>query len=396
MSVLKSLDIDLPQSEKRTLKSFLLLYTFFILVTFGFIIFLYYGFQKDLMLQQKRVLLNQYANELIVKLKHLHINFDKQRVYPRDKRFNSAIYDSDHKLIFSTLKNPKTNLNKIIYTNNETIQYIKEPESYYLGAQYVLIEIEDNKIWLQNVIKNISIFGSIAFIFMLIMGYFLLRLLLKPMRDALHLLDTFIKDTTHELNTPVSTIVANMEMIDTTKLDDDKLIKKINRIDIGAKTISNIYDDLTYLILNNKIISHNSDICLKNIIEQRVEYFSTLANVKKININMELNKNVIINIDDKKISKLIDNLISNAIKYNKVGGSIDIKLEDNYFYIKDTGRGISKENIDFMFDRYARFDKSVGGFGIGLNIVKLICEEYNLTIDIQSKLKEGTKVIISW
>jgi len=396
LSVLKSLDIDLPQSEKRTLKSFLLLYTFFILVTFGFIIFLYYGFQKDLMLQQKRVLLNQYANELIVKLKHLHINFDKQRVYPRDKRFNSAIYDSDHKLIFSTLKNPKTNLNKIIYTNNETIQYIKEPESYYLGAQYVLIEIEDNKIWLQNVIKNISIFGSIAFIFMLIMGYFLLRLLLKPMRDALHLLDTFIKDTTHELNTPVSTIVANMEMIDTTKLDDDKLIKKINRIDIGAKTISNIYDDLTYLILNNKIISHNSDICLKNIIEQRVEYFSTLANVKKININMELNKNVIINIDDKKISKLIDNLISNAIKYNKVGGSIDIKLEDNYFYIKDTGRGISKENIDFMFDRYARFDKSVGGFGIGLNIVKLICEEYNLTIDIQSKLKEGTKVIISW
>jgi two-component system OmpR family sensor kinase len=390
------LDIDLPQSEKKTLKRFLLLYLFFVLTIFGFIIFLYYGFQKDLMLQHKRVLLNQYANELIVELKHLHINFDKQRVYPRHKNFNSAIYDSDHKLIFSTLKNPKTKLNKIIYTNNETIHYIKEPESYYLGAQYVLIEINDDKKWLDGVVKNIIIYGTIAFIFMLFMGYFLLKLFLKPMRDALHLLDTFIKDTTHELNTPVSTIVANIEMIDRSKLDDEKLIKKINRIDIGAKTISNIYDDLTYLILNNKIISNNKDINLKNIIEQRVEYFSTLANVKKIKIFTNLDNNVILNIDDKKISKLIDNLISNAIKYNKIGGTIDIELKDKYFFIKDSGKGISQKNIDLMFDRYSRFDKSVGGFGIGLNIVKLISQEYNLNIKIESKIKKGTKVIISW
>jgi two-component system OmpR family sensor kinase len=348
------------------------------------------------MLQHKRVLLNQYANELIVELKHLHINFDKQRVYPRHKNFNSAIYDSDHKLIFSTLKNPKTKLNKIIYTNNETIHYIKEPESYYLGAQYVLIEINDDKKWLDGVVKNIIIYGTIAFIFMLFMGYFLLKLFLKPMRDALHLLDTFIKDTTHELNTPVSTIVANIEMIDRSKLDDEKLIKKINRIDIGAKTISNIYDDLTYLILNNKIISNNKDINLKNIIEQRVEYFSTLANVKKIKIFTNLDNNVILNIDDKKISKLIDNLISNAIKYNKIGGTIDIELKDKYFFIKDSGKGISQKNIDLMFDRYSRFDKSVGGFGIGLNIVKLISQEYNLNIKIESKIKKGTKVIISW
>ena len=396
MSVLKSLDIDLPQSEKRTLKSFLLLYIFFVTILFGFIIFLYYGFQKDLMLQHKRVLLNQYANELIVKLKHLHINFDKNRVYPRDNRFNSAIYDSDYNLIFSTLKNPKAKLDKIIYTNNETIHYIKEPESYYLGAQYVLIEVEDDKIWLQNVIKNIAIYGSIAFIFIIIMGYFLLRVLLKPMRDALHLLDTFIKDTTHELNTPVSTIVANVEMIDTSKIDDEKLIKKINRIDIGAKTISNIYDDLTYLILDNKIISNNQDINLKTIIEQRVEYFNTLASVKKITIKTDLKEDTVLNIDQKKISKLIDNLISNAIKYNKIGGTIDIKLSKNYFYVQDSGRGISQDNIELMFDRYSRFDKSVGGFGIGLNIVKLICDEYKLHIDIKSKLEQGTKVIISW
>lgn len=390
------MDIDLPQSEKRTLISFLSLYVFFITVTLGFIVFLYYGFQKDLMLQEKRTLLNEYANEHIVQLKELHINFDKQRIYPRDSRYTTAIYDSDANLIYSTLQNPKAKLDKIIYTSNETIHYIKEPESYYLGAQYVLIEIKDDEQWLSNVMRDVMIFGTIAFIFMVLIGYFLLRLFLKPMRDALHLLDTFIKDTTHELNTPVSTIVANIEMIDTSKIDDEKLVKKINRIDIGAKTISNIYDDLTYLILNNKIIAHNHEVQLKTIIEQRIEYFSTLATVKKIIITSDLDEKVVLNIDEKKISKLIDNLISNAIKYNKIDGTIQITLKNNFFTIEDSGKGISEKNIALMFDRYARFDKSVGGFGIGLNIVKLICREYNLDINITSELQKGTRVKVSW
>ena len=101
------------------------------------------------------------------------------------------------------------------------------------------------------------------------------------MKDALRLLDTFIKDTTHELNTPVSTVMTNIELIDRDKITDKYLLKSINRIDIGVKTISNIYDDLTYLMLNNKIISNNQEINLKQLIEQRVEYFSILANMKK-------------------------------------------------------------------------------------------------------------------
>lgn len=358
--------------------------------------FLYYNVQKESMLQQKRIELNEYANELIGKLKYLHINFDKHRTYPRDDRFNSAIYDSDQKLIFSTLQNPKVKLDQILYGDNQTIHYIKEPESYYLGAYYVLIEVKDDEKWLQNVINDILIYGSIAFLSMLIVGYFLLRLFLKPMRDALHLLDMFIKDTTHELNTPVSAIVANVEMIDIQNLEDEKLKKKINRIDIAAKTISNIYDDLTYLILDNKIISTNSTIDIQKLIEQRIEYFQTLANVKKININLEVKNETTLFIDEKKISKLIDNLLSNAIKYNKINGSIDIVIDTNSFTIQDSGKGIKKEHIDSMFDRYARFDKSVGGFGIGLNIVKMICDEYNLDIQIQSEVNKYTKVSVQW
>jgi len=347
------------------------------------------------MLSQKRINLQNYANEFIVKLKQLHINFDKNQTYPRDSRFKTAIYDSDKKLIFSTLKSTEVELDNIVYLHDKSIHFIKEPESYYLGARYVILEIEDDQEWLFTLQQQILIFTSAGFIFMLLIGYFLLRLFLKPMRDAMHLLDRFIKDTTHELNTPISAIVANIEMINIDELDE-KLARKIRRIDIGAKTVSTIYQDLTYLTLNNQIMSQNEKIDVSQIILQRVEYFTTLVNVKHIEFNLNIEKDVFLFIDVKKLSKLIDNLISNAIKYNKINGFINIKLKQNYLSIEDSGKGIKKEQLRRLYDRYSRFDKTVGGFGIGLNIVSMICKEYNLHIQINSQVKIGTKVELQW
>ena len=395
MLVLKSLDIDLTQSEKRTLLGFLSLYSFFTIVILFFISFLYFTFQKNLMLQEKRLTMQEYSNDLIFRLKDLHINFDKYKFYPRDEKFNSAIYDSDKKLIFSTLESGDVELNHVTYLTNSKIHFIEEPESYYLGAKYVVLEVPDDLKWLEKLKKEIFIFVVIAFFFMTFFGYFLLKVFLKPMRDALHLLDRFIKDTTHELNTPISAIISNVEMIDTSTLDE-KMARKIKRIDIGAKTISNIYEDLTFLTLDNKIISQNEYLDLTKIVNQRIEYFKTLADVKKIEFEIMIDDDVRIFCDNKKISKVIDNLLSNAIKYNKVKGKILVTLRENYLSIEDTGKGMTKDQLSQLFQRYMRFDKSVGGFGIGLNIVSIIAKEYNLKIDVSSELKIGTKMEIKW
>lgn len=396
MSVLKSLDIDLPQSEKKTLYRFLSLYVFFTIVILGLTVSLYYTLQKELAISQRTIVLDEYANNFLIALEELHNDKTDTLLYPKDKKFKTSLYGKDYKLIYSTLTNPKNILTEVTYTNNKIIRYVTNPEKYYLNTQYIIVEITDDKEWLSETMRTIVIYSSMFFIFMIVVGYFLLKLFLKPMRDALHLLDIFIKDTTHELNTPVSTIMTNIELIDKDSIKDKFLLKSINRIDIGAKTISNIYDDLTYLMLNNKIVSDNQDINLKEVIEQRVEYFSLLTNMKKIKVVTKLDADVVLNIDNKKLSKLIDNILSNATKYNKINGSIYIELSPNRLIIKDTGKGIKEEDIKLMFDRYARFDKIVGGFGIGLNIVKMICNEYNLDINITSKLDNWTEVSISW
>ena len=389
MLVSKNLDTDFHSSEKRTLFRFSLLYTLLTLVIIYGFSFMYYEAQKGLMLQEHKQTLQADAKELIQKLKFLHINFDKTQVYPRSKKYKSAIYDSDKTLIFSTLKN-KPNLDDILYFQGDNIYLIATPESYYLGAKYVVVEIQDDNIWFDKTREEILIFGFLGLVFMLGVGSILLRLFLKPMRDAISLLDRFIKDTTHELNTPVSTIVTNIEMIDKTQLDK-KLLTKINRIDIGAKTISNIYQDLTYLTLGNKLIANDETLDLAHVIEERVEYFKSLADAKKIDLSFDVLQNTTLFIDKAKFSKLLDNLISNAIKYNKIRGSIHITLKANNILVEDTGIGIAKENISKLQERYARFNKSSGGFGIGLNIVATIAKEYNLVVEISSEEKNGQK-----
>jgi two-component system, OmpR family, sensor kinase len=393
--VLKSSGIDLSKSETRTIIGFSLIYSILVLVILGVITFLYYQFKKDLMIQDKRQTLQNYSNTHIANLKELHINIDKSDIYPRDERFNSAIYDSSKKKIFSTLLMNDVKLDEVIYLKDGYIHLIKEPESYYLGSKYIIVEIEDDNIWFANIKYKMLFWFLFSFILLLFVGYFIAKLFLKPMRESIQMLDRFIKDTTHELNTPIAAILSNIQMINKDNIDE-KLAKKINRIEIGAKTISNIYEDLTFVSLNNQIISNNEKLYFSQILNQRVDFFKSIASSKKIEFILDIKDDIFIVCDVKKLSKLIDNILSNAIKYNKFQGFIKVTLKDKILIIEDSGKGMSKDNLSNLFTRYKRFDKSVGGFGIGLNIVSLIAKEYDFKVDVISKIDVGTRIKIKW
>ncbi len=354
----------------------------------------YYQTQEKLFLAEQRATLTKYAYIQTKRLKVLHHYFHERKTYPRDERFKSAIYDIEKKKIFSLMETNNIRFNKEIYIAGNKIIFVKSLDLYFLGAKYLVLEIKDDGAWRSEIWKTITGYGILALILFMLFGLFLARLFLKPMRNAILLLDRFIKDTTHELNTPLSAILANIEMMDTSIMVE-KNRKKLTRINIAAKTVSTLYKDLTYLTLEQEKNNRDEEILIKNEILDRIEYFDILAKSKKLTIRHDLDNSYIL-MDRRKFVRVLDNLISNAIKYNIRGGKIEVTLKSNTLTVRDTGIGIDEEKIPFMFDRYMRFNQSEGGFGIGLSIVQKILDEYRIDIEVQSKVGVGTKMILSW
>ncbi|KIM09513.1 MAG: histidine kinase [Sulfurovum sp. FS06-10] len=384
----------LRSSEKRSLIRFLLLYIFLVTAILLLLGVFYYQSQKQLMLSNNRTLLSSYANEQVKELKILHHYFPERTNYPRSDYFESAIYDIERVLIFSTLKNNDIDFDHEVYVRGNKIHFVKYLDDYYLGAKYLFIEIDADKEWAKETMHNILFLGSLMLIVLVIFGVFFVKLFLRPMRNFITLLDDFIKDTTHEINTPITAILANIELMDTSVMSE-KNKKRLLRMNIAAKTVSHLYQDLTYLTLGHARKSQEEWIDLKALILDRVEYFNILATSKKIDFVLDLEDSEIF-IDSIKIARVIDNLISNAIKYNKRSGTITIILRADYFIIKDTGIGIKADQVTSIFERYSRFNDTEGGFGIGLHIVKSIIDEYHLKIEVKSILKEGTMIKVEF
>ncbi len=355
----------------------------------------YYESQKQIMLSNQRAEMSKYAYIQTKRLKVLHHFFPEHRKYPRDSRFTSAIYDIDKQKIFSLNKVDDAAFDREIYlTGNGYIHFVKSLDTFYLGARYLVIELKDDGKWLHKIWHDIIMYGGLAFLLFMVFGLYLAKRFLKPMRDAILLLDRFIKDTTHELNTPLSAILANIEMMDRSVMVE-KNKKKLERIDIAAKTVSVLYRDLTYLTLEQERANEDEMLDLRSIIEDRVKYFEVMAHAKKITFHLLL-EHAELYMDRRKCIRVIDNLLSNAIKYNRRNGTIEIVLQPHRLTVKDSGIGIAEEQIPFIFDRYMRFNESEGGFGIGLSIVKKILDEYHMSIEAVSSLGEGTTMVIQW
>jgi signal transduction histidine kinase len=131
---------------------------------------------------------------------------------------------------------------------------------------------------------------------------------------------------------------------------------------------------------------------LKQLILKSLTKFEDLKKDIKINVDVE---NISITSDVNGFEKMLDNLISNALKYNLAqNGIIDIKFKDNKLYIFNTGKEIDTKNLFIIFERYFQEDSSKDGFGLGLNIVKEFCDRNKIAIKIEPS-KEGNTFILN-
>jgi two-component system OmpR family sensor kinase len=353
---------------------------------------LYFQTQKKQMLSQHRLAMQLQSESYIPRLRQWLSQDAVLLPYPIDLAYNTAFYNVLGMKVDGYLEKSFFHPKETIELQDGYIHFYVSLASYELGDFYVVFETKDDGLWFKDAIKNILIYGTFLFFILVVLGYQLSRFIFAPMREAITLLDHFIKDTTHELNTPLQTIRANIEMLDIGSLDK-KQSKKLSRIDIAAQTISSIYDDLTFLMLNNKVAIENEKLNIATLLYERVEYFRHRIEQKGLHVRLKT-EDIYILIDKNRAIRLIDNLISNAIKYNKIGGDIIISIDKKRLLISDTGIGIDKEKLNSVFKRYVRDSESEGGFGIGLHIVAKIAKYYGFKIEVDSSPNRGTAISI--
>lgn len=382
------------KSEKKSLIRFLLIYLGSTLLLFSLASWLFYNAQKHDILEKQLNSLKFESQNISQTLRILHQTFTPTLHYPKHPSIVSAIFDKDKVYIFGSKNAPKVLDMKAFTLDDERLYFIADVEPYYLGASFLLVSKVLDKEPIQALQYTILWFMLGAGVFFSLLGLFLGHLFISPMRDSMNRMNHFIQDTTHELNTPISTILTNIEMLET--FGKCKGSKELQRIEIASKTLSRIYDDLTYLNLNHNYHRRLEWINISTFTQERMVYFSTMAENKKIKIEINIEKDIYLKIDKNDITRLIDNLISNAIKYNKFKGVLKVSLTEDRLTVKDTGVGIAKKDLKCISQRFKRANKSEGGFGIGLDIVAQVVASYGFVLDIQSHTHQGTEVNVKW
>ncbi len=386
----KELVIVLTRSEKSALVRFLGLYlgSSFILLTI--IAWLFYKVESNLYYD----LITSNMKNVAAKISStiIYAQMTNQKISPEKIRenieFDFALYDHSYKKLVGNIPE-KIDFSKKIKQYDNSFILIDDSALGHLGVNYVVIKenIFYKKIY--QLKEKIFISFLLIFAFLFITGFYLAKMFIKPITNERLKLNNFIKDTTHELNTPITAIL--MCTSNGSSLSE----KNIQRINLSAKRISEIYKDLIYLFLEEKKKETPSNLRIDLILNEQIEYFKTLASKKRVEIKTDIKQTTFF-IDKESFIRLCNNLISNAIKYNKIGGEIDIILKDNKMIVKDTGIGINKQNLKDIFKRFYRANNVQGGFGIGLNIVYTICNEYDIKVDVDSKEKEGTTFILTF
>lgn len=281
-----------------------------------------------------------------------------------EKRF---FYDDNNIYYFNTLDKNGTNLNLLIKKNNQRDLII----SYK---------------------KKLLILLTIIFLFSSFVAYILIKTIIKALEENTKKLDDFLKDTTHEIKAPLSIMNMSIETMEKENLNE-KNLKRLNNLNFSIKTLNNIYESLVEVHFNKS----NNEI---NIIEidlkllERISIFNHQLEQKNLLISLKSNKSFI-KINEYKLEKIIDNLLSNITKHAKNNSEVIINLEQNRLEISNLISNKLPNNLSILFERYTKIN-STNGFGVGLHIIKKICNEFDIKLDCKIIDENRIKFILIW
>lgn len=374
-------DTSLNKLEKKSFYSFLALYigsSLFFLILSGY---WYYNAQK-----------NSFNNTVYYKLQHLA---DKVSGLVINAQMNGTVLTlpkAEKGYEYTLIKtSQKMSFEKNYFEKDGYKVLVSSAPQEHLDIEYVVARTDEYHHELLKLKKEVLIIGTAVFIIIVIISWMLSRLFMKPVHEKVEQIEQFIQNISHELNTPVTALKMSSKRAMQKGVYDEKILTNIS---ISTKQLYNIYRSLAYLSFNMPK-QDAKPTNLKPVLERCVEYYKELCHAKNITITTNIQDSTF-NIVDVKAELLFSNLISNAIKYSMPNTTIAITLKDGYFGIKDEGIGIDKEQLQEIFKLYKRSSNLAGGFGVGLSIVKQICDEFNIKLSVASKLNEGSFFELHW
>jgi hypothetical protein len=199
----------------------------------------------------------------------------------------------------------------------------------------------------------------------------------------------FLRYTVHEMNTPLSVIMSNIELHEM-ELGSNVYLENI---EVAAKSIFSLYDDLSYLVKKNQVVYLKRSINLTHYVQSRVDFFGQTASKAKSQLHFDASERpIMIFFNETKLQRIIDNNLTNAIKYTfeneAIFVSVQIKEGRARFCITSRSRKIQEP--EKIFEEYYREDEIQDGFGLGLNLVRKICKEEDVEITLHSDDQKTT------
>ena len=241
-------------------------------------------------------------------------------------------------------------------------------------------------------VENFFFLTVIMLCFVILSGVMISKLAIDPLQEHITNLQVLSKETLHELNLPISTIITNSQMIKKT-LEDEKSLKRLSRIDTACSMLQQRYNELDYMIKTQTLQEIKENIQLHELVQERIDFLSVIYG--HINFNSQLDSLEIFS-DKIGLSKVIDNIIDNGVKYSKNSTHIDIKIEASTLFIQDFGCGMDEVELLQIFDKFYQSNNNIQGFGIGLNMVKRFCDKNNIGLSFKSQPNSGTTVLLNF
>ena len=206
--------------------------------------------------------------------------------------------------------------------------------------------------------------------------------------------DEFIANVTHEMNTPLTSIRGFAELLASGGLDKERAQRAAQTV----LTQSERLQSLVASIINYSEIDSEDlpvyEVDASHIARETLAALTPEFREKKVVLLSEIKDNVLLMSRQERVTEIFGNIIRNAIRYNREGGSVSVLLTQQEFTVSDTGIGIAQENLERIFDRFFTVDKSHngknGGFGLGLSVVKKLCKKQGWQLTVESKEGAGS------